>query len=56
MKSKDEVRFATEKLIKSHALADYQEDFARAILTKKEYTVSEAKAALDKVLKKKGDK
>ena len=55
MKSKDEIRYPTEKLLKSQALAGYQEDFARAILTKKEYAISEAKAAIDKQLKK-GDK
>lgn len=48
-------KIATEKLLKSKALADYQKDFAKAILTKPEYTIEEAKTALDKVLKK-GDK
>ena len=57
MKSKEVTRFPTDKLLKSQALAGYQEDFAKAILTKKEYTVEEAKAAIDKALKpKKGDK
>ena len=56
MKSKaNENKIATERLLKSNALAGYQKDFAKAILTKPEYTVEEAKAALDKVFKK-GDK
>lgn len=53
MKSKStDVKIATEKLLKSKALAGYQPDFAKAILTKSEYTIEGAKAALDKVLKK----
>ena len=56
MKSKgNDTKIATEKLLKSEALAGYQQDFAKAILTKPEYTVEEAIAALDKVFKK-GDK
>jgi hypothetical protein len=39
-------------LLRSKALAGYQKDFARVILTAPEYTVKEAKAALDAVLKK----
>jgi hypothetical protein len=39
-------------LLRSKALAGYQKDFARVILTAPEYTVEEAKAALDAVLKK----
>lgn len=54
MKS-NKVKIATTKLLKSKALAGYQQDFARAILTKPEYTVDEAKAELDKILSK-GDK
>lgn len=56
MKSKEEVivnRIRTEKLLTSKALSGYQRDFAKAILTKPEYTVEEAKAELDKVLKTK---
>lgn len=50
---KDEpIRYSTELLLKSKALADYQPDFAKAILKKKEYTIEEAKAALDAALKK----
>lgn len=43
--------YATEKLLKSKEFKGYQQDFARAILTKPKYTVEEAKAALDAVLK-----
>ena len=52
------VKIPTESLLKSKALSGYQVDFARAILTKPEYTVDEAKAELDKVLNptKKGEK
>lgn len=56
MKSKEEAvvnRIRTEKLLTSKALSGYQRDFAKAILTKPEYTVEEAKAELDKVLKTK---
>lgn len=44
--------YTTEALLKSKALADYQQDFARVILTESEYTIEGAKAALDKALKK----
>jgi hypothetical protein len=50
-KSNDE-KIATEKLLKSKALAGYQQDFAKAILTKPEYTIEEAIATLDKTFKK----
>ena len=43
--------YATEKLLKSKEFAGYQQDFARVILTKPEYTVEEAKKAIDAVLK-----
>ena len=46
------VKFKTERLLKSKALAGYQQDFAKVILKKEEYTIEEAKAALDAVLKK----
>ena len=49
---KKETTFRTERLLKSQALAGYQPDFARAILKKPFYTISEAKAALDAVLKR----
>ena len=45
-------KYQTERLLKSKALSGYQKDFARVILTKPEYTIDEAKAALDAVLKK----
>lgn len=50
-KEKDEKKIPTQSLIKSGALEGYQIDFVGAILTKDEYTVEEAKAALNKVLK-----
>lgn len=50
-----EVLYSTERLLKSRALSEYQQDFARAILKAPHYTISGAKAALDAVLKK-GDK
>jgi hypothetical protein len=50
-KEKDEKKIPTQSLIKSGVLEGYQIDFVGAILTKEEYTVEEAKAALDKVLK-----
>lgn len=50
--SKKETKHTPARLIKSAALAGYQKDFAAAILAEKEYTVAEAKAALDAVLKK----
>ena len=46
------VRYQTERLLQSKALAGYQKDFARVILTKPEYSIEEARAALDAVLKK----
>lgn len=45
------VRYSTERLLRSKALAEYQPDFARAILTEPEYTIEEAKAAIDAVLR-----
>jgi hypothetical protein len=50
-KEKDEKKIPTQSLIKSGVLDGYQIDFVGAILTKEEYTVEEAKAALNKVLK-----
>ena len=44
-------KYPTAKLLKSKALSGYQQDFARVILSEPEYTVEDAKAALDKVLK-----
>ena len=52
-KSKNpEAVYQTERLLKSKALAGYQQDFARVILVKPFYTIKEARAALDAVLKK----
>lgn len=53
-KTKTEKAYPAEALLRSKALAGYQQDFARALLTKPAYTVREAKAVLDKYLK--GDK
>ena len=50
--SKSKIKYQTEMLLRSKARAGYQKDFARVILTAPEYTVEEAKAALDAVLKK----
>lgn len=50
-KNKTEKTYPTEALLKSKALAGYQPDFARALLTKSAYTVREAKDVLDKYLK-----
>ena len=50
-KSKAEKTYPTEALLKSKALAGYQPDFARALLTKPAYTVREAKDVLDKYLR-----
>ena len=49
--NKTEKSYPTESLLSSKALAGYQPDFARAILTKPAYTVREAKDILDKYLK-----
>lgn len=43
--------YRTAVLLRSKALAGYQKDFARVILTKPAYTIEEAIAALDAVLK-----
>jgi hypothetical protein len=48
----NEIKYTRERLLNSKALKEYQRDFAAVILTDKEYTISEAKAALDAVLKK----
>lgn len=44
----DKVRYPTEVLLRSRALSGYQQDFARAILTESEYTIEQARAALDR--------
>lgn len=50
-KNKIEKTYPTEALLNSKALAGYQPDFARVLLTKSAYTVREAKDILDKYLK-----
>lgn len=50
--SKSKIKYQTERLLQSKALAGYQKDFARVILTAPEYTVEEAKAAIEAALKK----
>ena len=47
-----EKNYPTEALLKSKALADYQQDFARVLLTKPAYTVREAAATLDRFCRK----
>lgn len=47
------VKYVTAWLIRSKALAGYQQDFVRVILTKPEYTIAEAKAAIEAVLNSK---
>nr|DAV57435.1 MAG TPA: hypothetical protein [Caudoviricetes sp.] len=44
-------KYPTDKLLRSKVLSGYQPDFARAILQEPEYTIEDAKAALDEVLK-----
>lgn len=51
LQPKGEKKYLTSKLLKSKYLAGYQRDFAKVILTEPEYTVSEARAVLDRVLK-----
>lgn len=51
--SKAAKKYQTEKLLKSRQLSGYQRDFAKVILKEKEYGIKEAKALLDKALKKK---
>lgn len=51
-KSKNKTVYQTEMLLRSQVLSGYQRDFASVILTKPAYTIDEAKAALDAVLKK----
>lgn len=48
-----EVKYVTAWLIRSKTLAGYQQDFVRVILTKPEYTIAEAKAAIEAVLNSK---
>lgn len=41
------VRYETDVLLNSKAFSSYQKDFARALLTEPEYTLEEAREALD---------
>ena len=52
MSRKKELRFRTEELLRSDRLKEYQQDFAKAVLTKAEYTLSEAIETLNEVLRK----
>lgn len=45
-----EKTYPTGELLRSRALAGYQRDFVRALLTKPAYTLREARAVLDKHL------
>ena len=45
-------KYTREKLLKSKALAGYQPDFAAVILDKEEYTIKQAKAAIEAALQK----
>ena len=45
-------KFTREKLLSSKALSMYQPDFASVILTEPEYTIEEAKAAIEAALQK----
>ena len=47
------VKYKTASLIHSKGFEMYQQDFARVLLTKEEYTVEEAKEILDKYFKEK---
>lgn len=49
-----ETKYKTEVLLKSRALSGYQTDFARALLTQKEYSINEARAVLDTFYGKEG--
>ena len=51
-KNDNDIKYTREKLLASKALSGYQKDLAAVILTNETYTLSEAKAALDAVLKK----
>ena len=46
MPKSKEPKIPTEQLLKSKALSGYQPDFARAILTEKEYTLTEVEKLL----------
>ena len=46
------IRYSRENIIKAKALQRYQPDVVRAVLTKPEYSISEAVAALNAALRK----
>lgn len=48
------VKYPTEALLESEALSSYQRDFARALLSKPEYGIEEARETLDAFLGKEG--
>ena len=50
----EEKKYPTKKLLKSRHLAGYQRDFAKVILKKPEYSISEAVETLDMSFKKGG--
>lgn len=47
------LKYKTESLLKSKGLANYQQDFARVLLSDPEYTAEEAKEILDNFFEKK---
>lgn len=47
------VKYKTASLIHSKEFETYQQDFARVLLSKEEYTVEEAKEILNKYFKEK---
>ena len=49
-KNKTEKIYPTADLLRSKALAGYQPDFARSVLTKPSYSIREARETLDKYL------
>lgn len=53
---KASVKYKTEFLLTSKALAGYQQDFARVLLPDPEYTLEEAKEILDKFFEEKEGK
>ena len=50
---KEPVKYKTEALLKSKRFANYQQDFARALLPDPEYTLEEAKKILNQFFDKK---
>jgi hypothetical protein len=42
-----ETEYTVDALLKSKAFSQYQQDFARTVLTKPTYTIKAAKATLD---------